>query len=476
MAIPSSLPRRDRSGLPPGAVLRRRPWRTYSFRITLLYFALLGTSVLVVFGAIYWVTADFMEEVVHTAIRGEEGFLRDAFDSGGIDGVAAAIKRRAGIPGQTADYYLLQDAAGKPVAGNLLAQPATPGWQELPIPPQLDPGETNSGEESDTLLAHGQTLPNGWFLLVGKDTDRFTDFEDEIVDVAAWSLAGLVLIVVLGGRAISVSLLKRLNAITETSREIMHGNFAQRIALRGSGDEFDHLSAGLNDMLDRIEALMEGLRQVSNDIAHDLRTPLTHLRQGLEGARERANGAADFRIAVEQAIGETDKILETFGALLRIAQIESGTRRVDFKTIDLSEVARSIVDTYAPVAEDHYHRLTGRIAAGVTVVGDRALLVQMLANLVENAIRHTPVGTAIELRLAWRDRAPVLIVSDDGPGIPAAERKKVFRRFYRLDASRTTQGNGLGLSLVAAVADLHRIAVTLEDAQPGLRVVLPFPE
>src|SRR5581483_7568137 len=219
-----------------------------------------------------------------------------------------------------------------------LPMAAKTGWQELPIPPQLDPGETNSGDETDTLLARGQMLPNGWFLLVGKDTDRYTDFEDEIVDVAAWSLGGVLLIVVIGGRAISVSLLKRLNLITETSREIMRGNFARRIALRGSGDEFDHLSAGLNEMLDRIQALMDGLRQVSNDIAHDLRTPLTHLRQRLEGARDGAESAADFRTAVEQAIGETDQILETFGALLRIAQIEAGTRRADFQTIDLSDV------------------------------------------------------------------------------------------------------------------------------------------
>jgi signal transduction histidine kinase len=468
MAIPSSPPPR---GAPP-----RRSWRTYSFRITLLYFALLGTSVLVVFGAIYWVTAAFMEEVVHTAIKSEESFLLDAFNAGGIDGVAAAIKPRAGKPGQTADYYLLQDPAGKVIAGNLTAQAATAGWQELPIPPQLDPGETNTGDESDTLLARGQTLSNGWFLLIGKDTDRYTDFEDEIVDVAAWSLAGVLLVVVLGGRAISVSLLRRVNAVTETSREIMRGNFDRRIALRGSGDEFDHLSASLNEMLDRIQTLMDGLRQVSNDIAHDLRTPLARLRQGLEGARDRAQSSGDFRIAVELAIGETDQILETFGALLRIAQIESGTRRADFKTIDLSEVARSICETYAPVAEDHGHRLSAEIAPGIAVLGDRPLLVQMLANLVENAIRHTPAGTSIALTLAATEKGVLLTAADSGPGIPEAERKKVFRRFYRLDASRSTAGNGLGLSLVAAVAELHRIAIALEDAEPGLKAILQFPQ
>jgi signal transduction histidine kinase len=470
MAIPSSLPRRTAS-----APLRRS-WRTYSFRITLLYFALLGTSVLVVFGAIYWVTADFMEEFIHTAIKSEESFLLDAFKTGGIDSVAAAIKRRAGTPGQTPDYYLLEDPTGKPVAGNLDMMAPRQGWLELPIPPQLDPGETNSGDETDTLLGHAQILPNGWFLLIGKDTDSFTDFEDEIVDVAAWSLGGVLLIVILGGRAISVSMLKRLNAITETTGEIMRGNFAQRIALTGSDDEFDRLSAGLNEMLDRIQALMEGLRQVSNDIAHDLRTPLARLRQRLEGARDQAASADDFRTAVEQAIGETDDILETFGALLRIAQIEAGTRRADFRATNLSDLAHGIVETYAPVAEDQGHQLSAEIAPGIAVLGDRPLLVQMLANLVENAICHTPVGTTILLALAWHAGGAELCLSDNGPGIPEGERKKVFRRFYRLDASRTTPGNGLGLSLVAAVAELHRIAIMFEDAQPGLRVSLQFPD
>jgi len=466
MAIPSHLPRRP---------LPYRSWRTYSFRITLLYFVLLGTAVLILFGAIYWVTSDFMEEQIHGTIRSEESFLIEAFNAGGADSLAAAITQRAGVPGRTADYYLLQDAAGKRVAGNLPVMAAAPGWYELPIPPQLDPGEVNSGEETDTLLAHGKVLPNGWFLLAGKDTDRFTDFEDEIIDIAAWSLGGIFVLVLLGGRAISASMLRRLAAITDASGEIMRGNLSRRIALRGNGDEFDHLSTNLNEMLERIQALMDGLRQVSNDIAHDLRTPLTRLRQRLEGARDKAETAAEYRAAVETAIGETDEILATFGALLRIAQIEAGTRRADFTALDLSGIVQTIVETYAPVAEDHRHPLDSRIDAGITAHGDRALLVQMLANLVENAIRHTPPDTRIEVELMAGADGAICRIRDNGPGVPEAEHRKVFRRFYRLDASRTTPGNGLGLSLVAAIAELHRIGVTLEDARPGLSVTLRFP-
>lgn len=454
----------------------RRSWRTYSFRITLLYFALLGASVLFLFGAIFWVTTEFMEDQLHAEIEVEASLLVDAFNSGGVETLAKAINQRAGPPGHTADYYLLQDADGKRISGNLLpgASPR-PGWYQLPIPPQLDPGEINSGEESDTLLAEGQLLPNGWFLLVGKDTDRYTDFEDEIVDIAGWSIAGVFVLVLLGGRATSASMLRRLKAITDASGEIMRGNLGRRIALRGTGDEFDQLSNNLNEMLDRIQALMDGLRQVSNDIAHDLRTPLTRLRQRLEGARDKASSAEEYRVAVDHAIGETDEILATFGALLRIAQIESGARRAAFSAVDLSGVAQSLFETYAAVAEDRRQSMNATITPGITISGDQQLLTQMLANLVENALRHTPPETRIELELEAAISGPVLRIRDNGPGIAEAERRKVFRRFYRLDASRSTPGSGLGLSLVAAIAELHWVTVALEDAAPGLVVVLRFP-
>jgi signal transduction histidine kinase len=454
----------------------RRSWRTYSFRITLLYFALLGASVLFLFGAIYWVTAEFMEDQLHAEIAAEASLLVDAFNDSGVEAVVKAINQRAAPAGHTADYYLVQDAGGKRIAGNLEPGAAPiPGWYQLPIPAQLDPGEVNSGEESDTLLAKGQVLPNGWFLLVGKDTDRYTDFEDEIVDIAGWSLAGVFVLVLVGGRAISASMLRRLKAITDASAEIMHGNLGRRIALRGTSDEFDQLSNNLNEMLDRIQALMEGLRQVSNDIAHDLRTPLTRLRQRLEGARDKAHSAEEYREAVENAIGETDEILATFGALLRIAQIESGARRAAFSTVDLSCVAQSLFETYAPVAQDRGQSVSASIKPGITVSGDPQLLTQMLANLLENALRHTPPKTLIELELGAATSGPVLRIRDNGPGIAEVERRKVFRRFYRLDASRSTPGSGLGLSLVAAIAELHWVAIELEDAAPGLVVVLRFP-
>ena len=448
----------------------RRWSRTYGFRITLLYVALFGVSVLILFAVIYWMTAEFMEVQLRGAISTELSSLVDDFDSSSIDSTIEAITRRVGSLEHETSYYLLQDGGGRKVAGNLPAMGAAAGWYELPIPVGDDI------DSSDTLMAEGEVLSNGWFLMVGQDTDAFTDFEDLIINIAAGSLAAAFALALIGGLATSASMLRRVTAITDAGRDIMRGNLARRIALRGSGDEFDRLSANLNELLDRIQMLMDGLRQVSNDIAHDLRTPLTRLRQRLEIARAKATTVADYEAAVDKAIAETDEILDTFGALLRIAQIEAGTRRAAFTDVDLSGVLQTIVETYAAVAEDHHHSLTSDIADGIAVQGDRQLLTQMIANIVENALRHTPAGTRIEIELAGPPAAPVCTIHDNGPGIPEPERQKVFRRFYRLDSSRATPGSGLGLSLVAAVAELHRIVVEIGDNQPGLRVTLQFPQ
>jgi len=236
------------------------------------------------------------------------------------------------------------------------------------------------------------------------------------------------------------------------SRAIVAGDLSRRIAVRGSNDEFDHLAVSLNTMLDRIEALMEGLRQVSADIAHDLRTPLTRLRQRLELARRRATTAEALRDALDGAIGEVDTILDTFGALLRIAQIEAGTKTEAAGPVDLSALAEGVADVYQPAAEEKGQTLTAAIAPDLTVPGDRELLTQMLANLVENAVRHAPPGAAIRLEAAARDGAAEVVVADTGPGIPAALHGKVFQRFFRLEQSRTTPRTGPGLSTAAAGA------------------------
>ena len=279
----------------------------------------------------------------------------------------------------------------------------------------------------------------------------------------------------LGAVLMSMVSLRRVDSIGRASEEIVAGNLQRRLPVRGTGDEFDRLAVQVNTMLDRIQSLMHGLQQVSNDIAHDLKTPLTRLRHGLELVRGRTVGLADYQAAVDQAIAECDVTLRTFDALLRIAQIEAGTRRAAFQCFDLSRVAETIAEAYQPVAEDQNHVLSARVDSGAIVLGDHDLVTQMLANLVENALKHTPPGTRIAIELSCRDGRSTLQVEDDGPGIPETERDRVFQRFYRLDASRNTAGSGLGLSLVAAVAHLHDSAVTLADAGPGLRATITFP-
>jgi len=266
--------------------------------------------------------------------------------------------------------------------------------------------------------------------------------------------------------------MRRIEAIHQTSREIMDGDLSRRMPVAGSGDDFDRLAENLNRMLERIESLMVVVQQISNNIAHDLRTPLTHLRTRLEQARN--GNAGDMQAQIDEAIADTEALLATFNALLRIARIESGSSPIVFATLDLSSLVRDVAELYEPVAAQNQQQLVIKEHDPVTAQGDRHLLFQALANLVENAIRHTPEGTLITLGASVSASGPQLQVADNGPGIPAQLHEKVFQRFFRTDASRSTPGSGLGLSLVRAVADTHHAHIELADNQPGLKVTLVF--
>jgi signal transduction histidine kinase len=273
---------------------------------------------------------------------------------------------------------------------------------------------------------------------------------------------------------LSLSFLARIDAMTRTAEAIIEGDAERRVPMRGVADDIDRLAATLNRMLDRNYSLLGTLRQVSRHIAHDLRTPLGRLRQGLDDVRRSAPSVADYDRAVEKAVEETDQILETFAALLRIAEIESGTQRAGFRPVNLSTIVLQLCQSYVLVAEDAGKQLNLSIDPDVTVDGDRELLSQLLVNLVENALRHTQEGASVAVDLAAYRGSPLLTVSDNGPGIPDAERKRVARRHYRRARSRDSEGSGLGLSLVAAVADLHRAELTFTDLSPGLAVGIRF--
>jgi signal transduction histidine kinase len=279
---------------------------------------------------------------------------------------------------------------------------------------------------------------------------------------------------ILGGTILRARFMRRVDAITGTCEGIIAGRFNERIPLRGRGDEWDRLASAINEMLNRISALLDNLRQVSSDVAHDLRTPLTRLRNRLDDARLGAVTVVDYSTAVARAIDDTDQLLAMFSALLRISQIEAGTRMTAFVPLSLTALLESIYEMYRPVAEDHQQILEANIQQGVQVRGDGELLTQMFSNLIENAIRHTPARTSIRVALQRSKGSIIASVSDNGPGIPPQERDKVLRRFYRLSSSRSAPGHGLGLALVAAIAQLHQATLVLKDAEPGLCVHAKF--
>jgi signal transduction histidine kinase len=269
-----------------------------------------------------------------------------------------------------------------------------------------------------------------------------------------------------------VGLLRKIETVSQTSRDIVAGDLQQRVPVRDRGDEFDHLAVSLNAMLDRIQTLMEGLRQVTTDIAHDLRTPLTRLRQRLELAQRPGVDSETLRAVLDASRHDIDGILEIFSALLRIAQIESGARKAGFTEVNVSELLRTVIEVYRPALEEKGQQLQEAIDSDLAVRGDRELLMQLFANLLENAIRHSPAGAHVALMARNSSDMVEVSVADDGPGVPEALRPKVLQRFFRLESSRTTPGSGLGLSLAAAVATLHDAKLQLSDNGPGLRVTV----
>lgn len=321
------------------------------------------------------------------------------------------------------------------------------------------------------MVARRTNLPGGLVLVVATDSFDVQDLRDQLGRFTLISGLAIAALAVLGGFLVGGAFLKRLHGVNLAIERIIAGDRSERLPMIGFGPEFDDLAFNLNRMLDRNAAAMEALRQVSTDIAHDLRTPLTRLHQRLE--RMLATGGD--RVGIEEALTQTDALLTTFQALLRIGTLEGGVGRQRFTTIDLSEVMDRVCQAYVPVVEDAGQTLMAEHLPDVFVLGDAELLAQLVTNLIENAIVHTPPGTRIVSRLRFVDGAPVAEICDDGPGIPAEEREKVFRRFYRRDASRSTDGAGLGLALVSAVSALHQAACSIPDADGGLCVRIEFP-
>ncbi|HET9404542.1 MAG TPA: HAMP domain-containing sensor histidine kinase [Burkholderiales bacterium] len=449
-------------------------FRSTSFRLLAWYAAVFGASVAVLLVVVYWIALAAIDEQLSDSIERESQVLVELYRGRGLDSVARAIQLRVVDLRAPRRYYLLQNGSGERVAGNLPPMDPTEGETVLPASYLYPNRSAKADNPADAypVVAQGQRLDNGEFLLVGESRYRVVKAREAIVRAFSWGIAITVLLAGIGGAALRGGFLRRIEEINRTTRSIMDGDLSQRMRTRGSGDEMDLLALNLNAMLGRIQALMESLKRVSDDIAHDLRTPLSRLRHRLEVARD--NAGPDGDPVIEQSISELDAILETFSALLRIAQIEAGARRAGFSDVNLSQIASAVSDAYVPVAEDRTQQLEIIIDPVPSIQGDRELLTQMMANLIENPIRHCPPGVGITVHLRQEAGMAVLSVADTGPGIPEPEREKVFRRFYRLESSRTTPGSGLGLALVKAVADLHGASVELSDNRPGLRVTVRF--
>jgi len=439
-------------------------YKTTVFRLTALYVGAFAVA-LALLGAITYAVVDrTLVGKLDDRISAESEALRNSFRSGGIQGLLAGLRdHQQSHPNGAIDYAVVQ--GGKRIAGRLKTWPRGDGWFSRPY--QEEAGETGSRR---FLVV---SLDPGLQLVVAADPEQVEEVTQAIFGGFVSAFVAVLLLGAIGAVALSHALMKRVTVIRRTAEAIVAGDLKRRIPRQHNGDDFDLLSQTLNHMLDRISELMESLRQVSANIAHDLKTPLAHLRNRLEHMRELPPQARTA--AAEDAVARVDDILSTFSALLRIAQIEAGTRRAGFVDLDLSQLCESVVDTFTPAAEDAGQTLQTRLAPGVTIHGDRELLTQALANLIENAIRHTPAGTTITLALRRDDDHTIVSITDTGPGIPASELPQVFRRFYRGAKAMDTAGTGLGLSLVKAVAELHGGAVEATNTGPGLAIVLNIP-
>jgi signal transduction histidine kinase len=453
-------------------VLLAKTLRSKTFQLALISIGAFGAIVLGLFGYVYWSTASFVSSRSDHALATEHAVLQKAYERAGRDGLIVMIDRR--IADTTFDgVYLLADASFARIAGNLAVWPpalrGTQGWGDF------EAGKTPTGADASSLRAIFTKLPDGSHLLVGTNAEDLDQFAMKIGLALA---GGIALIVILAGVAsifVTRRTVARIEAINATSRDIMERGLDRRIPLRGTRDEWDQLAGNLNLMLDRIEMLMREVKQVTDNVAHDLRTPLTRMRGRLEKAADRPREPDYDQMLISDMIADLDDVLRIFSSLMRISQIEAGARTAAFRTLNLAQIAREVAELFDAAAEDKGLRLAIVGHDQVLVTGDRDLLFEATANLVDNAIKHGRKAGRVSVTIASGDNSGIVAVADDGPGIPPGEFQHVFKRFYRLERSRCSPGHGLGLSLVAAVAHLHNARIEMEDNGPGLLIRLCVP-
>lgn len=453
--------------------------RTTAFKLSAIYIAVF--SIFSVFFAVYisYTANQLLGDQLQETIAAEIFGLADHYRSRGLTGLVEAIDQRSHRPG--ASLYLITDVSGRILAGNVSRVPPTL-LDSSGAAPLTVPYDRYSGDDEDHVaLVQVIRLPGGYRMLVGRDIGEREQFREIIGRALSWALALMVALALLSWFFVSRRVLKRIDSLSATSRRIMEGDLSGRLEITGTGDEFDRLADSLNAMLNRIEHLLYGLKDVSDNIAHDLKTPLTRLRNRVEAALASPPSTENYRNALEMTIEESDHLIKTFNALLMIARIEAGSQDGAMSEVEAGAVARDVAELYEPAAEEKGVELLVEVSDPITLKSNRELLGQALANLVDNALKYASQNEAESARgriviSANRDgKDLVLAVADNGPGVPEAERERVLQRFVRLEESRSQPGSGLGLSLAAAVARLHHGSIKLDDGSPGLVVTLRLP-
>ncbi len=454
--------------------------RTTAFKLTLFYLGIFILFAATLLGYFALNTRRLITDQITSTVNGEINTLSEQYAQGGIRRLVIVVDLRSRRPGS--NVYLVTTPTGEGLAGNVGSlEPGVldhPGWLETNYR-RLD---TPEGNDHRALVQVVQ-LPGGFHLMVGRDLEERERLFGIIANAGQWSLALVIVLGLAGGFFVSRRVLSRIDAMTGTAQTIMAGDLSGRLPVAGTGDELDRLAENVNAMLERIEALMRGLKEVSDNIAHDLKTPLTRLRNRCEQALRHSSGDIDYRAALESTIAESDELIRTFDALLMIARAESGQARDNMIEFDAAEIARDVGELYEPLADEKGIALKVEAPASAPVRGNRELVSQALANLVDNAIKYAGPDTSkangapaeIVVKAGNEGERITLSVADRGPGIAAADRGRVVERFVRLEQSRSAPGSGLGLSLAAAVARLHGGELKLEDNHPGLRSTIELP-
>ncbi len=449
-------------------MLLAKTLKSSTFKLALVCVAVFSGAVFALVGYVYWATTNYVRSRCDRAISADRALLVQAYGKAGREALVTLINQRIAWQGFEAGIYLLVDPSMAFLAGTMTSWPgalrAVQGWADFEAP---------EAAGHPRLRATYETLPDGSHLLVGRSLDDLDRFVGIIKTALACGATLTFVLAAFAGISVTRRTVGRIEAINGTTRAIMHSGLGKRIPLRGTKDEWDQLAENLNAMLDRIEELMGEVRHVSDNVAHDLRTPLTRLRGRLEKAYQQEVDPERSRALVADTMRELDAVLTIFSSLLRISRIEALDPRSTFPVVDLDQVAGEVAELFDAAAEEKGGRVKFESGGRVPVIGDRDLLFDAISNLIDNAVTHG--GGDVQVTVSSNDQSPTISVADRGPGISLEERKHVLKRFYRIERSRSTQGNGLGLSLVAAVAQLHRARLEMQDNGPGLKIRLQFP-